>query len=135
MYYQQAQQHEAPVSPMVNKFAMQTFGSFNIPLGLSPSGGRMGSRFPPASPIASNTRPSKDYVASPVAVTAPQFPSTPTAAEYMDQAVDELFLEDAQAVNEVMDFVNVWDADFEEGMGEVTNDIQLGNLLDKLLGD
>jgi hypothetical protein len=33
-----------------------------------------------------------------------------------------------------MDFVNVWDADFEE-IGEVTNDFQLGNLLDKLLDD
>ena len=117
---------------MVNKFAMQTFGG--LPLGLSPVGHHMGSQFPPASPIAANARASIEYVASPVAASAPMMPSAPSGSEYMEQAVDDLFLEDSQAVNEVMDFVNVWDADFEE-IGEVSNDIQLGNLLDKLLED
>jgi hypothetical protein len=52
----------------------------------------------------------------------------------MDQTVDELFLDDSQSVSDVMDFVSTWDNEFE-GMGPVTNDLELGNLLDKILED
>jgi len=124
-----AQPQEAPVSPMVNKFAMQTFGTLPPPMGGMSSTSRLASQFAPTSPIpANNARSAVDFSAIPSIQ-----PSG--SGDFLDQAVDELFLEDSQAVNEVMEFVNVWDAEEGINMGEVTNDIQLGNLLDRLLDD
>jgi hypothetical protein len=52
--------------------------------------------------------------------------------QILDEAVDELFL--SQPENEqIMDFVNVWDPASFGGDGALTNDAQLGNILDKLL--
>ncbi|KAL3937319.1 MAG: hypothetical protein SGARI_002163 [Bacillariaceae sp.] len=92
-----------------NRLAMQTFGD-----------------------IPSPPRLSAQYVSSPIAASAPSIPSA-SSAGFMDQTVDELFLEDSQSVTDVMDFVASWDNDL--GMGPVTNDLELGNLLDKILED
>ena len=61
--------------------------------------------------------------------------TTRTVDHILDEAVDELFL--SQPENEqIMDFVNAWDPTFYGGNdAALTNDTQLGNLLDKLLED
>ncbi|KAL3923290.1 MAG: hypothetical protein SGILL_001737 [Bacillariaceae sp.] len=121
------QPQEAPMSPLgnVNRLALQTFG----PEIAMPSPPRL--HFPPASPLS--TPRGHDYVASPIAASAPSIPAA-SSYEYMDQAVDELFLDESQSVTDVMDFVSSWDMEFE-AMGPVTNDLELGNLLDKILED
>ena len=91
-----------------NRLAMQTFGD-----------------------IPSPPRLTEQYVSSPIVASAPSIPSA-SSADFMEQAVDELFLEDSQSATDVMDFVSSWDNEFE-GMGPVTNDLELGNLLDKIL--
>jgi hypothetical protein len=60
----------------------------------------------------------------------------------MDQAVEELFLHEASSLAErdsILDFVNGWENPFVEASGSdadaLTDDAQLGNLLDKLLQD
>jgi hypothetical protein len=58
-------------------------------------------------------------------------------SEILDEAVDELFLNDSHqgGVNDsIMDFVNVWDPAYGADAA-ITNDKQLGNLLDRLLED
>jgi hypothetical protein len=103
---------------------MQTFGEV-------PSPPRVSVQFSQASPLSAPV--SLDYVAAPLAASAPSFPVA-SSTEFMDQTVDELFLDDSQSVSDVMDFVSTWDNEFG-GMGPVTNDLELGNLLDKILED
>jgi hypothetical protein len=61
----------------------------------------------------------------------------PRNSEILDEAVDELFLNESYlgGVNDsIMDFVNVWDTAYGAN-ADFRNDTQLGNLLDKLLED
>lgn len=118
---------ETPKSPMVTRLAMQIFGSDPLDEPFSPQASAQVSY---GSPVLANYP--RDYVATRVIAAAPSISSAPSN-EYMDLAIDELFLDDAQATNDVMDFVNAWDQEFE--MGPVTNDLELGNLLDKILED
>ena len=105
------QPQETSLCPIeCNRLAMQTFGD-----------------------VPSPPRLSDQYMSSPIVASAPSIPSA-SSAEFMEQTVDELFLEDSQSVTDVMDFVASWDNGFE-GMGPVTNDLELGNLLDKILED
>lgn len=72
------------------------------------------------------------------------FPATTIAPPYilphnhqiLDEIVDELFLSRPENEELIMDFVNVWwdpaAASFG-GDGALTDDVQLGNILDKLL--
>ena len=57
----------------------------------------------------------------------------------LDQAVDDLFLNDTslslEGHDSVMDFVNSWDTAAYGQDAPLENDTQLGNLLDKLLSD
>jgi len=123
--YATLQPQEAPVSPMVNKLAMQIFGSDPVETRLPQA---INSQMSFEAPIPVNM--ASNYVSSPVAASAPSIPMA-QSNDYLDQAIEELFLEDAHAANEVMDFVNAWDEDFQ--MGPVNNDLELGNLLDKIL--
>ncbi|KAG7348075.1 HSF-type DNA-binding protein [Nitzschia inconspicua] len=125
--YAHVQPQQAPVSPMVNKLAMQIFGSEPLEV---PSPRRIGSQMVFDSPIHENM--ASNYVSPPMPAAAPSIPLAHTN-QYLEQAVDELFVEDAQAADELMDFVSAWDEGFE--MGPVSNDLELGNLLDKILED
>ena len=49
----------------------------------------------------------------------------------MDEAVDDLFLGDTQTNDSILDFVSAWD--YGAADAALTNDVQLGNLLDRLL--
>jgi hypothetical protein len=54
------------------------------------------------------------------------------AGDFLDDAVDELFLSDSH--NEtILDFVSAWDPTAYGADSVLTNDVQLGNLLDRLL--
>jgi hypothetical protein len=125
--YATLQPDDPPKSTMVNKLALQIFGSDLLDM---PSSPQVSSQVSLGSPISANT--SRDYVTVPVVSTASSIPLSPSN-EFLDQAIDDLFLEDSQAANEVMDFVSAWDEEFERG--QVTNDLELGNLLDKILQD
>jgi hypothetical protein len=73
-------------------------------------------------------------VSSHVFLQAPRNP----APEILDETVEELFLskDSPQEVNEcILDFVNIWDPVSFGAGAALENDIQLGNLLDKLLED
>jgi hypothetical protein len=77
------------------------------------------------------------YYASPVVSPRAAHVLRPSP-EMLDEAIEELFLNDIQheVKDSVLDFVNFWDPDACGG-GDValTNDTQLGHFLDKLLED
>lgn len=57
---------------------------------------------------------------------------TMEADRILDEAVNELFLSDAQEVDTLADFVNDWDPNFG---AMLEDDAQLGFMLDRLLED
>ena len=63
---------------------------------------------------------------------APQ-PANDEASRILDQAVDELFMQDAADSECLSDFVHDWDPAF--GAEPVQDDSQLGLILEKLLED
>jgi hypothetical protein len=121
------QPHEPPKSIMVDRLAIQIFGSDFLEMPPSP---QMSSHILLGSPILPYTSREFDDVDS--MYTAPFIPLVPSN-EYLDEAIDDLFLDDSQASNEVMDFVNAWDEEF--GNGQFTDGMELGKLLDKILED
>ena len=55
-----------------------------------------------------------------------------SGGDILDETVDDLFLgEDNQSNDSILDFVSAWD--YGAADAALTNDVQLGNLLDKLL--
>jgi hypothetical protein len=114
---------EAPLSPIVNSnfLAMQSFGGSNF-------------AWSPPPPVRVSASFPTECSSSPL---SPPPLAPASSEEYMDEAVEELFLDgcgtNPAVVGDIMDFVDVWDPAFEHA--EVNDDIQLGNLLDKLLED
>jgi hypothetical protein len=61
-------------------------------------------------------------------------PGRGPTGDVLDEAVDELFLYDSHNNETILDFVSAWDPTAAYGADSVlTNDVQLGNLLDRLL--
>ena len=66
----------------------------------------------------------------------PRLAKTPSSSsvlgkDFLDEAVDDLFLGDTQSNDSILDFVSAWDIGAADAA--LTNDVQLGNLLDRLL--
>jgi hypothetical protein len=53
--------------------------------------------------------------------------------QILDEAVDELFFLSQPENDQIMDFVNAWCPASFGGDGALTDDVQLGNILDKIL--
>lgn len=113
-----AQPQQMPETPMVNKLALDIFGSNHVGTTMVIDD----------SPIPVDM--TSNYVSFPVDASAPSFPMI-DSNEYLDQAIDDLFIGDSQAADDVMDFVDAWDEPFD--MGPISNDLELGNILDKIL--
>lgn len=106
------QPHEAPLSPIVKSYGPQRYGTIGAPMGCAP-------------PL---------HMTFPTTTSTPLPTAVPSALSqgFYDEAVEEIFLEDSFAANEIMEFVSAWDPTLLEE-ADVNDDIQLGNLLDKFL--
>lgn len=78
------------------------------------------------------------YSQSPVAMSSNFVPTPLQADSILDEAVDELFMGDVGSEDNLADFVNDWDTTnaFGNSFGAIlSDDIQLGYMLEKLLED